>query len=146
MGLKDMFFSKKKREEAIHQYEERADAMDEASVESAASEAAETSQAKIDKLEKKSKIPKPLRESWDQIKLMGGMTSDYARGNYREVPWKIIASVTGALGYFVLPVDVIPDIILGAGYLDDAAVLKIAMEVAKEDIEDYVIWKQKNSE
>ncbi len=32
------------------------------------------------------------------------------------------ATLFGALAYFILPIDVIPDILLGLGYTDDAAV------------------------
>ncbi len=31
--------------------------------------------------------------------------------------------IIGALGYFILPLDLVPDVILGAGFLDDAAAL-----------------------
>lgn len=35
--------------------------------------------------------------------------------------------VVGALGYFISPLDVIPDVILGTGFLDDASVLVLAL-------------------
>lgn len=31
--------------------------------------------------------------------------------------------IFGALGYFILPVDVLPDVIAGLGYTDDVAVI-----------------------
>ena len=37
------------------------------------------------------------------------------------------AIVVGALGYFISPLDVIPDVILGTGFLDDASVLVLAL-------------------
>ena len=37
------------------------------------------------------------------------------------------AIVVGALGYFISPLDVIPDLILGTGFLDDASVLVLAL-------------------
>ena len=37
------------------------------------------------------------------------------------------AIVVGALGYFISPLDVIPDVILGTGFLDDASVLLLAL-------------------
>ena len=33
------------------------------------------------------------------------------------------ALIIGALGYFILPMDLVPDVIAGAGFLDDAAAL-----------------------
>lgn len=38
-------------------------------------------------------------------------------------PAKVKASLFGALAYFVVPADLIPDFIAGLGYSDDAAVL-----------------------
>lgn len=31
--------------------------------------------------------------------------------------------IIGALGYFILPIDLVPDVIVGAGFMDDAAAL-----------------------
>ena len=45
-------------------------------------------------------------------------------------PMPIRATLFGALAYFVLPFDVIPDFILGLGYTDDAAVLVAAFTAA----------------
>lgn len=37
------------------------------------------------------------------------------------------AIVVGALGYFISPLDVIPDVIFGTGFVDDASVLALAL-------------------
>ena len=42
-------------------------------------------------------------------------------------PRRVRAALFGALAYFVLPVDMIPDIIVGLGFTDDAAVLAAAL-------------------
>ncbi|WP_226036642.1 YkvA family protein [Aquibacillus saliphilus] len=44
-----------------------------------------------------------------------------------EVPYKLKATIAGALGYFILPLDLIPDVALGAGFIDDLAVLSAAL-------------------
>ena len=33
------------------------------------------------------------------------------------------AVIIGALGYFICPLDIVPDLMIGTGFLDDAAVL-----------------------
>ena len=38
-------------------------------------------------------------------------------------PFKVRGALLGALAYFVMPMDVVPDIVAGLGYTDDAAVL-----------------------
>jgi uncharacterized membrane protein YkvA (DUF1232 family) len=49
-------------------------------------------------------------------------------------PLPIRATLFGALAYFVLPFDAIPDFLIGLGYTDDAAVLVAAFSVAKAHI------------
>lgn len=70
-----------------------------------------------------------------------GLVTDYVKGNYKDVPWNVIAAVTGAVIYFVSPVDVIPDVIPVVGYIDDALVVKLALEIARPDLEAYARWK-----
>jgi uncharacterized membrane protein YkvA (DUF1232 family) len=49
-------------------------------------------------------------------------------------PIAIRAALFGALAYFILPFDIIPDFILGLGYTDDAAVLFGAFKAAQTHI------------
>jgi uncharacterized membrane protein YkvA (DUF1232 family) len=49
-------------------------------------------------------------------------------------PLPIRATLMGALAYFILPIDVIPDILLGLGYTDDAAIMIAAYTAAKVHI------------
>jgi len=44
-----------------------------------------------------------------------------------DVPMKAKAVIVGALGYFILPFDLIPDVAAGIGYVDDLAVLGAAL-------------------
>jgi uncharacterized membrane protein YkvA (DUF1232 family) len=49
-------------------------------------------------------------------------------------PLPIRATLFGALAYFVMPFDAIPDVFLGVGFTDDAAVLIAAFTAAKTHI------------
>lgn len=44
-----------------------------------------------------------------------------------EVPVKVKAIIIGALGYFILPFDLIPDVAVGVGYTDDLGALGVAL-------------------
>jgi uncharacterized membrane protein YkvA (DUF1232 family) len=44
-----------------------------------------------------------------------------------EVPAKAKATIIGALGYFILPLDLIPDVMIGVGYTDDLGALGVAL-------------------
>ena len=52
----------------------------------------------------------------------------------RETPREVQAALIGALAYFVLPFDIIPDIIPVLGYTDDAAVLAAAIRMVAQHI------------
>ncbi|MEM6490626.1 MAG: YkvA family protein [Pseudomonadota bacterium] len=53
-----------------------------------------------------------------------------------ETPTRVRAILYGALGYFVLPTDLIPDVILKLGFTDDATVLLIAVQAVAGHIHD----------
>ena len=47
----------------------------------------------------------------------------------RDTPLQVKAALVGALAYFVLPFDVVPDILPLVGFTDDAAVLVTALRM-----------------
>ena len=47
----------------------------------------------------------------------------------RQTPLRVKAALLGALAYFVLPADAIPDVLPVIGYSDDAAVLATAIKL-----------------
>ncbi|MDO8876434.1 MAG: YkvA family protein [Pseudolabrys sp.] len=47
----------------------------------------------------------------------------------RDTPLKVKGTLIGALAYFVLPLDVMPDIMPVLGFTDDAAVLAAAIKL-----------------
>jgi uncharacterized membrane protein YkvA (DUF1232 family) len=47
----------------------------------------------------------------------------------RDTPMQVKAALLGALAYFVLPFDVIPDVMPMLGFADDAAVLATALRL-----------------
>jgi uncharacterized membrane protein YkvA (DUF1232 family) len=51
-----------------------------------------------------------------------------------QTPFKVRATLLGALAYFILPFDLIPDVILGLGFTDDMAVLVTAYTMIRNHI------------
>jgi uncharacterized membrane protein YkvA (DUF1232 family) len=90
------------------------------------------------------KLPK-LKTWMEHGKLMLAMVKDYVKGNYREVPYWAISATALALLYVLNPVDIIPDIIPGIGYLDDATVVAFCLKIMERELEKYKLWKQKKS-
>jgi uncharacterized membrane protein YkvA (DUF1232 family) len=52
----------------------------------------------------------------------------------RTTPIQVKAALLGALAYFVLPIDLVPDILPVLGYADDAAVLATALRLVASHI------------
>jgi len=52
----------------------------------------------------------------------------------RSTPFKVKGVLIGALAYFVLPLDAIPDFLLGLGFTDDMAVLLTAISMIRSHL------------
>lgn len=46
----------------------------------------------------------------------------------KDVPMRMKITIIGALGYFVLPTDLVPDFIVGLGFADDIAAICFAYD------------------
>ncbi|WP_111911226.1 YkvA family protein [Bacillus pumilus] len=58
-----------------------------------------------------------------------------------EVPVKAKTLIIGALGYFILPIDLIPDTLIGVGYTDDLGAITFALIQVAVYIDDDVKGK-----
>ncbi|MCW4441071.1 YkvA family protein [Vibrio splendidus] len=130
-----MGISKEQEEKARKQFYEDIKDVDDTDVEYASKKG----NKKLDQLD--SNPPGALSKLWNDIKLMMNLITDYVKGDYTDVPWRVIAAITGAIVYFASPIDVIPDFIPVVGYLDDALVIKLAIDLASEDFNEYKRWK-----
>ncbi|MBR2519610.1 MAG: DUF1232 domain-containing protein [Selenomonadaceae bacterium] len=59
-------------------------------------------------------------------------------------PMRIKAAIFAALGYFISPLDVVPDFTPFVGYSDDAGAIAIALGLAQMYIDDEVKQKARN--
>ena len=53
-----------------------------------------------------------------------------------KTPLRVKGILLAALAYFVMPIDVIPDFLVGIGFTDDMAVLATALGLIKSHIKD----------
>jgi uncharacterized membrane protein YkvA (DUF1232 family) len=82
-----------------------------------------------------------LSGHFEDIMALTRMVRAYVKGEYREVPWESIALVIGALIYFLSPVDLIPDFLPVAGYVDDAAVIAFVVASISTDVSKFRDWE-----
>ena len=80
-------------------------------------------------------IPKLLRVA-GRIPFADDLAAAYYCAVDEKTPRKVKLTLFAALGYFVLPVDVIPDVVAGFGFTDDATVLATALGLVGVHIKD----------
>jgi len=75
-----------------------------------------------------------LRAAFAQMPFAEDLLAAYYCAFDRNTPLAVKATLLGAIAYFVLPIDAIPDYIPIIGYTDDAAVLAVAIKLVSEHI------------
>ncbi len=68
-----------------------------------------------------------LRKTLGRVPFVEDALAAYYCATDGKTPMYVKAVLMGALAYFIVPTDVIPDFIAGIGYTDDAAVLAAAI-------------------
>ena len=81
------------------------------------------------------------REFWAKLKRTAArspfardMVAAYYCALDPATPFRAKAVLVGALAYFILPFDIIPDFIIGLGYTDDAAALALAIKMVADNL------------
>ena len=78
----------------------------------------------------------------DDLVTLLDMLKDCTTGCYRKLPRGLMAATVIALGYALSPIDLIPDLIPFAGFLDDAAILALLLEFCiAGDLLRYRAWR-----
>ena len=86
-------------------------------------------------------LPGPLSELRETLSACLRLLRAWAGGGYREIPSSSLVSIVAALIYFVAPVDLVPDFILGLGLVDDAALLGWVVSSLRRDLERFAAWE-----
>ena len=86
-----------------------------------------------------------LRELWDSLQALFRLLSAWLHGRYRNAPWRTIVFATGAIIYFLNPLDVFPDLVPFVGYLDDAGVVAFVISSIRKDLDGFLAWEQANA-
>lgn len=79
---------------------------------------------------------------WGQFQLLFALAKDYFNGTYKNISTKSIIAIVAALLYFLSPIDLIPDFILGLGFIDDVFIIGLVIKQIAIDLEKYRLWKE----
>ena len=79
---------------------------------------------------------KTVKKAARQIPFMEDVVAAYYCALDPDTPARVRYTLLAALGYFVLPIDIVPDFIAGFGFGDDATVLMAAITTVGAHIRD----------
>ena len=71
------------------------------------------------------------------LRTMLDLLKAWARGEYSGVSKANLLLIVGAVVYFLMPADLIPDIIVGLGFADDAAVIAWVVGAVRDELEKF---------
>lgn len=77
-----------------------------------------------------------------EVEVVLDLMRDYWSGRYREIPRWVVGALAFALLYFINPIELIPEFVPVIGYLDDAALLLLALRLTREYVEKYKVWRE----
>jgi uncharacterized membrane protein YkvA (DUF1232 family) len=100
----------------------------------------------VDKSLKKANIKNSSIKGFiGDLKKLIRLVTAYAKGSYRDVSVMVLVYVVGAIVYFVNPLDVIPDFILGFGFVDDATVIAFVIKKIYIELTAFTLWEANNT-
>ena len=98
------------------------------------------------RMEEKLKMVPRIGEQLSHIPVFISMIRSYLKKEYTKAPVGTIVAIISAIAYFLSPVDVIPDGIPVAGYVDDAAIITACLSIVDSDIKEYILWRDSKEE
>lgn len=81
-----------------------------------------------------------IKKVWNYVGALIRMLRAHFNRTYRELPWRSAVVGLAAVVYFVAPLDLIPDFLLG-GFVDDAAVIMFVVRQIQKDLDAFLAWE-----
>jgi uncharacterized membrane protein YkvA (DUF1232 family) len=70
----------------------------------------------------------------------------WALRQYQRVPWPSLLLAASAVVYFVMPADLIPDMLPMVGFVDDVAVVSAVVQAVRGELSRFRSWEQEAAE
>ena len=87
----------------------------------------------------------PLEALLEDLTTLLRMLQAYGARKYTAIPVATLLMLVTTVGYFVMPIDLIPDFILAAGFLDDATLIGLTIRSVQAELQKFREWEQTNS-
>jgi uncharacterized membrane protein YkvA (DUF1232 family) len=96
----------------------------------------------VDAREKINHIPRgPFAETWPYLMGMIRLIRAFHQAEYRDISSPNLVTIIAAIAYFVSPFDLIPDSVPILGHIDDALVVRLALESVRADLDTFMAWE-----
>lgn len=87
-----------------------------------------------------------IGEVREQLQLLIELLQVYASGEYRDVSKETMITVAAAVIYFLVPLDVVPDFLLGWGLVDDAAIISYVLSQISDELDAFKQWRAQRTD
>lgn len=82
-----------------------------------------------------------LAAVWTDLRTMLRLLLRWADRSYRRVSWTPLALIAGAVLYFVVPFDVVPDALGAVGFVDDVTVISTVVHRVRHELDRFRDWE-----
>jgi uncharacterized membrane protein YkvA (DUF1232 family) len=83
-----------------------------------------------------------LSAVWEDLRTMLRLLVRWADRSYQHVSWTPLVFIVGAVLYFVVPADVIPDALGALGFVDDVSVITMVVHRVRDELDRFREWEQ----
>ena len=84
-----------------------------------------------------------LSAVWQDLRTMMRLLLRWVDRSYRQVSWTPLLLITGALLYFVTPIDLIPDALGAIGFVDDVTVITTVVQRLRGELDRFRAWEKR---
>jgi uncharacterized membrane protein YkvA (DUF1232 family) len=83
-----------------------------------------------------------LSAVWTDMRTMMRLLLRWVDRSYRRISWTPLVLIAGALLYFVIPLDVVPDTLGAIGFVDDVTVISTVVGRIRHELEQFRNWER----
>ncbi len=82
-----------------------------------------------------------LSAVWRDLRTMMRLVLHWANRSYQRVSWTPLVLIVGALLYFVVPADLVPDALGALGFVDDVTVITSVVNRVRHELDRFREWE-----